>query len=172
MNFFALYSSSARKIWVLSVRLRDDRTCLDLMKCAVIECTVPIYSLRVSTGLLLLGEVNGVRVFPTRPLVKGRVKKQRNLERRSENDNQWVKRDDFPKKQMNNLRNGEVDGSICVYDVTYYSKGLGNCCNVGSSGLVGAAEIPSSGCKGRHRADHVFGEMIVIYLLFLKLSVT
>ncbi|XXG88043.1 hypothetical protein AAC387_Pa12g0311 [Persea americana] len=137
VNFFALYSASARKIWVLSVRLRDDRTCLDLMKCAVIDCTSPIYSLRVSMGLLLLGEVNGVRVFPMRLLVKGRVKKRRNMEGRSENDNLSPKSDDLHKKQM--------DSSL---------KDMGGCCNGGGIELEGTAEISSPVCKGGHRADY------------------
>lgn len=41
-------------------------------KCAVINCTLSIYSIGLSMTFLLLGEVGGVRVFPLRPLIKGK----------------------------------------------------------------------------------------------------
>lgn len=44
---------------------------VSLVKCASIECTAPIYSMRVCMRVLILGEQDGVRVFPLRPLVKG-----------------------------------------------------------------------------------------------------
>lgn len=37
-----------------------------LMRCAVIECSVPVWSISVSSGVLILGEDNGVRVFNLR----------------------------------------------------------------------------------------------------------
>ncbi|XP_042468256.1 uncharacterized protein LOC122051282 isoform X2 [Zingiber officinale] len=46
-----------------------------LMKCAVVELSLPIYSITVSMGFMLLGEVDGVRVFPLRPLIKGKLSK-------------------------------------------------------------------------------------------------
>jgi len=50
-----------------------------LMRCAVIECSKPVFSISVSSGFLILGEESGVRVFNLRPLVKGRVRKVNNL---------------------------------------------------------------------------------------------
>lgn len=52
----------------------EDGVTLKLMKCAVIDCSLPVFSISVSLGFLILGEHSGVRVFPLRPLVKGRVK--------------------------------------------------------------------------------------------------
>ncbi|XP_042473373.1 uncharacterized protein LOC122055805 isoform X4 [Zingiber officinale] len=46
-----------------------------LMKCAVVELSLPIYSITVSMGFMLLGEVDGVRIFPLRPLIKGKLSK-------------------------------------------------------------------------------------------------
>ncbi|KAJ6707689.1 hypothetical protein OIU85_028000 [Salix viminalis] len=46
-----------------------------LMRCAVIECSVPVWSISVSSGVLILGEDNGVRVFNLRQLLKCKVKK-------------------------------------------------------------------------------------------------
>ena len=43
-----------------------------LMRCAVIECSRPVFSVSVAFGFLILGEENGVRVFGLRRLVKGR----------------------------------------------------------------------------------------------------
>lgn len=41
------------------------------MKCAVVDLVLPVHSVAVSMGFLLLGEENGVRIFPLRPLIKG-----------------------------------------------------------------------------------------------------
>ncbi|GAU40475.1 hypothetical protein TSUD_286300, partial [Trifolium subterraneum] len=46
---------------------------LRLMKCAVIRCSRPVWSLSISFGFLILGEENGVRVFGLRRLVKGKM---------------------------------------------------------------------------------------------------
>ncbi|XP_074557363.1 uncharacterized protein LOC141813319 isoform X3 [Curcuma longa] len=48
-----------------------------LMKCAVVELSLPIYSITISMGFMLLGEVDGVRVFPLRSLIKGKLSKSR-----------------------------------------------------------------------------------------------
>lgn len=80
VNYFAMYSASAAKVWVFGVNLdRTDvefggvRVNLRLVKCAVIDCQVPVTCVSVSTGFLIMGELNGVRVFPLRPLAKGWV---------------------------------------------------------------------------------------------------
>lgn len=54
----------------MAARLAGNRA-VSLVKCASIECTAPIYSMRVCMRVLILGEQDGVRVFPLRPLVKG-----------------------------------------------------------------------------------------------------
>ncbi|XP_019442785.1 PREDICTED: uncharacterized protein LOC109347406 [Lupinus angustifolius] len=83
VNYFAMYSVSAAKVWVFALRIDDDDDgcgeVVRLMRCAVIECSRPVWSISVSFGMLLLGEENGVRVFGLRRLVKGKVKKVRNL---------------------------------------------------------------------------------------------
>uniref|UniRef100_A0A5B6YYX8 Cleavage/polyadenylation specificity factor A subunit N-terminal domain-containing protein n=1 Tax=Davidia involucrata TaxID=16924 RepID=A0A5B6YYX8_DAVIN len=78
INVFAMYSISNCKIWVFSAKMagdEDDGVTVKLMKCAVIDCCMPVFSISISFGFLILGEENGVRVFPLRPLVKGRVRK-------------------------------------------------------------------------------------------------
>lgn len=88
VNFFAMYSVSSSKILVFAVRTvgedgdedgGEDGVVLKLMRCAVIECSKPVFSISVSSGFLILGEESGVRVFNLRPLVKGRVRKVNNL---------------------------------------------------------------------------------------------
>ncbi|XP_073123520.1 uncharacterized protein [Henckelia pumila] len=80
INVFSLYSVSNSKIWVFAVRLigdHDGAQALKLMKCALIDCCFPIFEIKVLFGFLILGEENGVRVFPLRPLVKGRQRKEK-----------------------------------------------------------------------------------------------
>ncbi|XP_059450600.1 uncharacterized protein LOC132181410 isoform X2 [Corylus avellana] len=88
VNFFAMHSVSSSKIFVFAVRTvgddgdedgGEDGVVLKLMRCAVIECSKPVFSISVSSGFLILGEESGVRVFNLRPLVKGRVRKVNNL---------------------------------------------------------------------------------------------
>ncbi|KAH9312652.1 hypothetical protein KI387_027687, partial [Taxus chinensis] len=51
-----------------------DRVCISLIKCSVVDCNGPVYSIRVSLQNMILGEDYGVRVWALRPLVKGRPK--------------------------------------------------------------------------------------------------
>ncbi|KAJ6796846.1 Uncharacterized protein M6B38_220555 [Iris pallida] len=74
VNYLAVHSAASRQIWVLGARVLGDGSdgkAVDFVKCAVVECVAPIYDLRMEKGVLVLGEVDGVRVFPLRPLVKG-----------------------------------------------------------------------------------------------------
>lgn len=74
VNYFAVYSVSGSKVWVFAVKMMEDGGGgLKLMRCAVIRCSRPVWSLSISFGLLILGEENGVRVFGLRRLVKGNV---------------------------------------------------------------------------------------------------
>lgn len=68
-----VHSVAESQIWVLGVRVvgGEGGERVELEKCAVVECTRPIYEIRVSMGVLVLGELGGVRVFPLRPMVKG-----------------------------------------------------------------------------------------------------
>ncbi|CAN0928922.1 hypothetical protein LINGRAHAP2_LOCUS36758 [Linum grandiflorum] len=50
VNFFCLYSVSNRKVWVFALKLVGDGEALKLMRCAVIECHVPVWSISVSFG--------------------------------------------------------------------------------------------------------------------------
>lgn len=91
INVFAMYSISKAKIYVFAVKMAGDddvdgATAVKLMKCAVIDCSLPVFSISVSLGFLILGEQTGVRVFPMRPLVKGRVKKCDDHLRRNHKD--------------------------------------------------------------------------------------
>lgn len=116
VNVFALYSISNGKIWVFAVKHLGGEE-LKLMKCAVIDCSLPVVSISVSFGFLILGEDNGVRVFPLRPLIKGRVKRERkgaakkSLNGGSEKDKMEIKKPP--------LRNGMIHGmnaDICSAD--------------------------------------------------------
>lgn len=78
-NFFAMHSVTNSKIWVFGVKMVADSHEVKLMKCAVIDCIFPVFAMNLSFGHLILGEENGVRVFQLRPLVKGRVGKDRRL---------------------------------------------------------------------------------------------
>lgn len=79
-NFFAMQSVSCSKVWVFAVKLVGDNDNADgvivkLMRCAVIECCKPVWSISMSFGFLIFGEDNGVRVFNFRQLLKGRSRK-------------------------------------------------------------------------------------------------
>ncbi|XP_065854307.1 uncharacterized protein [Euphorbia lathyris] len=75
VNFFVMYSVSSRKVWVFALKLIGNGDAVKLMRCAIIECSRPVWSISVSFGFLILGEDNGVRVFNLRQLVKGNAKK-------------------------------------------------------------------------------------------------
>ncbi|XP_052196623.1 uncharacterized protein LOC127803981 isoform X2 [Diospyros lotus] len=78
INVLVMYSVSNCKIWVFAARMvggAEDGVTVKLMKCAVIDCCAPVFSISASLGFLMLGEENGVRVFPLRPLLKGRAKR-------------------------------------------------------------------------------------------------
>lgn len=90
VNVLSLYSASAGKIWVMAAKLKDEQgtaklkgegfepgnlVCIILIKCCVVDCNGPVYSIRLSLQHMLLGQENGVRVWPLRPLVKGKQKK-------------------------------------------------------------------------------------------------
>ena len=76
VNFFVLHCSAEEKIFVYGAKMVGE--VLNLVKCAVIECSLPIFTAQLGSGFLLLGEMAGVRVFPLRPLVKGKAGKKRN----------------------------------------------------------------------------------------------
>ncbi|KAK2663056.1 hypothetical protein Ddye_001630 [Dipteronia dyeriana] len=83
VNFFAMYSFSSSKIWVFAVKLMDDDgdgSRVKLMRRAVIECCKPIWSMSLSSGLLIFGEENGIRVLNLRNLIKGKVKRVKNFD--------------------------------------------------------------------------------------------
>ncbi|KAL9231340.1 hypothetical protein vseg_006579 [Gypsophila vaccaria] len=74
INYFVVYSMAKLIVFGVRFDVRDGkREELRLVKCAVIECQFPIISICVSFGFLVLGEMGGVRVFPLRVLVKGKV---------------------------------------------------------------------------------------------------
>ncbi|XP_021759119.1 uncharacterized protein LOC110724023 [Chenopodium quinoa] len=79
INYLALYSALGGKVWVFGVKLIGDGRSLRLVKCAVIDCRFQISSICLSFGFFILGEMRGVRVFPLRVLVKGKVGSKRRL---------------------------------------------------------------------------------------------
>ncbi|PSS30573.1 RNA methyltransferase [Actinidia chinensis var. chinensis] len=128
INVFVMYSVSNSKIWVFSARMVDDddnSVTVKLMKCAVIDCCVPVFAISISFGFLILGEENGVRVFPLRPLVKGRVKREN---RKLNNGLSYGKLGG----QRLNLPNGvsqKIHGSEVLYDDSVNSKVVENSSN-------------------------------------------
>lgn len=80
VNYFAVYSISDAKVLIFGVRLvgDGDLVAVKLMRCAVIECCRPVFSMSVSFGWLVLGVENGVWVVNLRNLVKGKVRKTKN----------------------------------------------------------------------------------------------
>lgn len=79
VNYLALYSASGGKVWVFGVKLVGNGRGLRLVKCAVIDCRLRISSIYLSFGFLILGEMRGVRIFPLRAMVKGKVGSGRRL---------------------------------------------------------------------------------------------
>lgn len=110
---------------------------------------MPIHMISVSMGFLILGEMGGIRAFPLRPLVKGKVKKKVNSERSG-------KTASLVKKKIGHLQNGVAGmfgGSNCSCTVSVVSS-VGNCCNHGSSELEGAVKVFSSdGSDARAEVD-------------------
>ncbi|KAM7268026.1 hypothetical protein ACFE04_010192 [Oxalis oulophora] len=83
VNYFAVYSITNAKVWVFAVSLVkgddcDDNVVVKLMRCCVVECSRPVFEIRVCFGLMVLGEENGVRVFNLRQLVKGKMNTAKN----------------------------------------------------------------------------------------------
>ncbi|XP_024534396.1 uncharacterized protein LOC9642401 isoform X1 [Selaginella moellendorffii] len=78
VNFIALHSPVAGKVWLFAAKLQDPKAgdssgSLLLLSCALLDCSAaPVYSIHLSMQHLLIGEIGRVRVFPLRPLVKGR----------------------------------------------------------------------------------------------------
>lgn len=73
VNYFVVHSPVAGQIWVMGVRMEGELS-VGLVKCAVVDCDLPIYAIGMSMGFLVLGEIEGVRVFSIRGLVKGKRK--------------------------------------------------------------------------------------------------
>ncbi|XP_011021212.1 PREDICTED: uncharacterized protein LOC105123353 isoform X2 [Populus euphratica] len=96
------------------VKLIDDGDgeMVKLMRCVLIECSVPVWSISVSSGVLILGEDNGVRVFNLRHLVKGKVKNVKDISSNGKSDGKGLK-----------LPNGVVG------DDYFHGSSSGNGCN-------------------------------------------
>ncbi|XP_027177548.1 uncharacterized protein LOC113776691 isoform X3 [Coffea eugenioides] len=138
-NFFTMYSVSNSKIWVFAVKLEADFEEVKLMKCAVIDCVLPVFSMSVSSGHLILGEENGVRFFPLRPLVKGRVNREGRVSSSiiRRNLNGGMDNKDAGKLEVskaNKLQNGLVQG-INGIDHAVHSSNSGRK-NMGPEGAV------------------------------------
>ncbi|GKV16836.1 hypothetical protein SLEP1_g27412 [Rubroshorea leprosula] len=118
VNFFALYSLSDAKVLIFGVKLvgDDDAVAVKLMRCAVIECCRPVFSMSISFGWLILGEENGVRVIDLRGLVKGKTRRVKNLaskEKLLNVSNSLIRDgDDFGGSSSEIPCNGSLDGKI------------------------------------------------------------
>lgn len=149
INVFSLYSVSNSKIWVFAVSLIGNEgtgEALKLMKCAVIDCCLPVFTIEVLFGFLFLGEENGIRVFPLQQLVKGNYKKEKkNSGRRY------------------NLKNGLTNG----IDVAKASSGGKSVGKDGDSDM-----LPAKGEKNEKHSDS--GEFVssLMGLILLHFSST
>ena len=116
INVFAMYSVSNSKIWVFAVKMAGDDgdggVVLKLMKCAVIDCCVPVFSISVSGELLILGEENGVRIFQLRPLVKGRIRKEQRESKSLNFHNGYDRKTAGVEANMEVACNGDLEGRI------------------------------------------------------------
>ncbi|VVA96220.1 unnamed protein product [Arabis nemorensis] len=79
-----MYSVSSSKLLIFGVKSvsdgsncgdDDDSIVVKLIRCSVIECCKPVWSIGIFSGLLILGEDDGVRVINLREIVKGKLKK-------------------------------------------------------------------------------------------------
>lgn len=144
-----MYSISSSKVWVFAVKTAvndtggDDALAVKLMKCAVIECCRPVWSICVAFGLMFFGEENGVRVFNLRSVAKGHDKKVMNM--------------------ASNLKSG-VRGLRLAHGATgeSASKHFENSCNCH---LEGKIDKHSGSCK------LVFPPILVFLLCFLRFFV-
>jgi hypothetical protein len=133
VNYFAVYSVSSFKIWVFAVKMMEDDDGgsgggLRLMKCAVIRCSRPVWSLSISFGFLILGEENGVRVFGLRRLVKGKVVIRRVGHSNSKSSLKQLSNGDHHGRSVGGGdRGGKSRGSNGVLDAT---------CNGGLEGKI------------------------------------
>ncbi|XP_061979013.1 uncharacterized protein LOC133699669 isoform X2 [Populus nigra] len=132
INFFVLHSVSSKKVWVFAVKLIDDGDgeMLKLMRCAVIECSVPVWSISVSSGVLILGEDNGVRVFNLRQLVKWKVKKVKGFDSNGKLDGKGLKssngdgEDNGVSSSSGNACNGALDGKTDKHCVSVKQRSV------------------------------------------------
>ncbi|XP_048328838.2 uncharacterized protein LOC107416550 [Ziziphus jujuba] len=159
VNFFAMYSVSSSKVWVFAVKsvvgsIDDDDgggggggdgVVVKLMRCAVIECCNPLWSISVSFGFLILGELNGVRVFNLRPIVKGQVRKVKPWHSNSK-----------PEGRKSCLPNGVIGGDDVYGDLrgNMNSGGSGGCGK--SDAVLGISEIACNGyLEGKKSPQYV-----------------
>ena len=160
-NFFTMYSVSNSKIWVFAVKLEADFEEVKLMKCAVIDCVLPVFSMSVSSGHLILGEENGVRFFPLRPLVKGRVNREGRVSSSiiRRNLNGGMDNKDAGKLEVskaNKLQNGLVQG-INGIDHAVHSSNSGR----KNMGPEGAVSVVSNGqFEGKMDKQSESGEFV------------
>lgn len=123
VNVFAMYSISNAKIWVFSVKHLGNEE-VKLMKCAVIDCSTPVFSMSLSFGFLILGEENGVRVLPLWPLIKGRARNSKGSNEK--NAINALERDNKMDSKRQNLQNGMINGVDSKIFFSYRGKVVGS----------------------------------------------
>lgn len=91
---------------------KEDREgCLHFIKCAVVDCNGPVYSMHLSLQHLLLGQLGGVRVWALRPLIKGtkfRRKKDLKVDATDASKGNLVGKGGFAWERTEAFSNGEA----------------------------------------------------------------
>ncbi|MCL7039786.1 hypothetical protein MKW94_005775 [Papaver nudicaule] len=175
VNFFALHSVTARKIWVFGAKFVDGDESVKLMKCAVIDCILPISSITMSLGFLIFGEDNGVRVFPLRPLVKGRVKKVRDSGRRRGGSENGLNNDAFG---CHGVKSNALEGTTEIASHDYTKKIADNSFSVKhkilklkqDSGLGGSFFVDFKGVKMQSQILKAVSVQALLHKRFLILD--
>lgn len=165
VNAFVVHSIAASQIWVFAARLdAGAEATIHLVKCAVVELTLPIYSITLSLGFMLIGEVDGVRVFPLRPLIKGGIRNSGGLGHKKAS----VSVGDLHKK---NLPNGLVIPKSRVKKSLGPDSGGGRCDCRGStksSAVETMADGGSSPCKF---PNFIISSFLLVTFLLSGLSI-
>ncbi|MQL90806.1 hypothetical protein Taro_023402 [Colocasia esculenta] len=153
VNVFVVHSSAAGRIWVYAARMLgqvgEEETAVEIIKCAAIECTSPIFSLQVSLGFLLLGEVGGVRVFPLKQLIKGRAARRNDSRGEGPQERKLDSSIEPFSSRGRKLPNGALAGVVTGKNGTFHasvahSESTGSLCNgKGGASIEGKVHVTS-----------------------------
>lgn len=163
VNSFVIHSVAANQIWVFAAKMAaGEEATVHLMKCAVVELSLPIYSITLSMGFMLLGEVDGVRVFPLRPLIKGKLSKPRV----SAIKKATASTGDLCKK---NLPNGLMIPKIFIKS-SLVPEESGSRCYCRGSEHNSAVEEKTGRCAPSHKLPNIYSFFVVKSLLSVSVT--